>query len=53
MLAVACFGVSKFIATPWSYGVGILLIIISAWYSFKELDKRLNLMDILNKFRKK
>lgn len=53
MLAIGCFVVTKFISTPWAYGIGVILIIISTWYSLKELDKRLNLKEILDNYRKK
>ena len=53
ILAIACFGVIKFFVTPWTYLIGIPLILISAWYSFKELDKRMNLRELINNFTKK
>ncbi len=53
ILALGCFLTTKFIATPWSYIIGIPFILVSAWYSFKELDKRMNLKGIVDKFRKK
>lgn len=53
LLALGCFIVTKFIVAPWSYGLGLLLIVISAWYSIKELDKRLQIKELLNRYRKK
>ena len=41
----------KFLQIPYSYIIGTLLVIISTWYSLNELDKRLNLMEILKKMR--
>ncbi len=34
------------------YGLGTFLIIIGIWLSFRELNKRVNLRNILNKFKK-
>lgn len=51
-LALACFAVIKFLLPPWMYIIGVPIILISVWYSFKELDKRLGLKDILKKFKK-
>ncbi|MBD0780013.1 O-antigen translocase [Maribacter sp. ANRC-HE7] len=53
ILALGCFLTTKFIAAPWSYVIGIPLILTSVWYSFKALDKRMNLKGVINKFRKK
>lgn len=52
MLALICFIVIRFIATPWTYVIGVPIIFISGWYSFKELDKRLHLKEILNNYKK-
>lgn len=52
-LAMICFAVIKFIATPWTYLIGIPFILFSAWYSFKELDKRMNLRELVDNFTKK
>lgn len=51
--ALVCFAVIKFISSPWIYIIGVPIILISAWYSFKELDKRMNLKELLNKYTKK
>jgi O-antigen/teichoic acid export membrane protein len=41
------------LAKPYPYYIGIGLIIISSWYSFKELDKRLKLKSLLiSRFKK-
>ena len=47
LLAIGSFLVVKFLKIPLSYPVGIILIAISGWYSFKELDKRLGVRSIL------
>lgn len=51
-LALVCFTIIKFIAPPWMYIIGVPIILISAWYSFKELDKRLGLKELLKKLKK-
>jgi O-antigen/teichoic acid export membrane protein len=51
-LGIVCFCLMKFLSTPWSYIVGILFIFMSSWYSFIELDKRMDLKNILKKFKK-
>lgn len=53
LLGIVCFCIEEFVSTPWSYIIGILFIIISSWYSFIELDKRMDLTSILRKFKKK
>ncbi|MGB5665359.1 MAG: O-antigen translocase [Maribacter sp.] len=52
-LALVCVATIKFIATPWAYVIGSIFIITSGWYSFKELDKRLHLKDILKNYKNK
>lgn len=52
-LALICFVAVKFIASPWIYIIGVPIILISAWYSFKELDKRMNLKELLNNYKNK
>src|ERR1035437_7018147 len=54
LLATSCFIIVKFVGKPFSYIIGMVLIIISVWYSYKELDKRLGglktiIMKIINK----
>ncbi|MRX63752.1 O-antigen translocase [Maribacter luteus] len=53
LLTLCCFLTVKFIVTPWSYFIGMPFILISLWYSYKELDKRINIKGIINKFRNK
>ena len=52
-LAIGCLVIVKFLETPYVYIVGSLLIIISSWYSFREMDKRLGLIQIYTDFRKR
>ncbi|MDR1730372.1 MAG: O-antigen translocase [Prevotellaceae bacterium] len=52
LCGVACFCAVKFISNPYQYVVGSVLIIASSVYSFKELDKRLGLKNVILKFRK-
>ena len=50
-LAFAGFLVVKLLGSPYSYSIGLLLILISAWFSFKELDKRLDVKGIFNSIK--
>jgi O-antigen/teichoic acid export membrane protein len=44
---VLCFAGSKFLEAPYIYILGFILISFSSYYSFKELDKRLGLIDMV------
>jgi len=48
IIGIACFIIIQLISTPWAYFSSIPLIIISFWLSFKILDKKLNLKNIIN-----
>ena len=52
-LAMGCFAIISFLSPPWIYAVGIPIILLSAWFSFKELDKRLHLKELLNNYLSK
>jgi O-antigen/teichoic acid export membrane protein len=53
VLGVSCFLSSRLITTPYIYFLGLLLVLLSSYYSFRELNKRLGLMTlILERFRK-
>ncbi len=52
-LALICFGAIKYVDAPWIYIIGVPIILISAWYSFKELDKRMHLKELLKNYKKK
>jgi len=57
LLALSCFIVTKFLKPPYSYLLGIVFILFSVYYSFKELDKRIGMLRsviaLFNKFKKK
>lgn len=46
-LASFCFAVVKLLGSPYSYIIGSLLIAVSAFYAYKELDKRLDMKAII------
>lgn len=46
-LATLCFATVNFIKQPYFYLIGILLIIISGWYSYQELEKRIGIREII------
>lgn len=48
LIAILCFVMVKLLVTPYSYIVGSALIVLSSFYSFKELDKRIGLKIIYN-----
>ncbi|UMB55471.1 O-antigen translocase [Lutibacter sp. A64] len=53
ILGLCCFIIIKFIPTLWAYVVGVPFILFSVWYSYRELDTRLNLKEIILNFRKR
>ena len=46
LLAISCFVVVEIVEKPYSHFIGVGLIFISTFYSYKELDKRLGLKSI-------
>ena len=50
LLALSSFIVVKFIENPYNYIIGTGLILVSTWYSYKELDKRIGLKRIFDKY---
>jgi len=46
-LALSCFISVKLLDKPYSYIIGIILIIVSFWYSYWELDKRIGIKSIV------
>ncbi|KEY18776.1 O-antigen translocase [Kaistella antarctica] len=56
ILAMMCYLSMQFLTIYWAYGVGAILIVISTWYSFNELDKRMDVQSVLvslkTKFKK-
>jgi O-antigen/teichoic acid export membrane protein len=51
LMAISCFIIVKTLGNPYAYLGGIGLIIISSWFSYKELDKRLGLKGIISSFK--
>ena len=51
VLGLLCFFNIKLIALPWAYFIGVVLICFSIWNSFIEMDKRLGLKDLIQKFK--
>ena len=47
LLAISCFISVELLANPYPYLIGIILIALSGWFSYKELDKRLDVKVIL------
>jgi len=52
-LALACFTSVNLLERPWSYIPGVLLITISLFYSYKELDKRIEIKSVLLSIKEK
>jgi O-antigen/teichoic acid export membrane protein len=52
-LAIGGFVVAKLINNPHSYFIGTVVILTSTYYSYKELDKRLDVKELFNKLLKK
>jgi O-antigen/teichoic acid export membrane protein len=50
LLALFSFLAVKFLKEPYPYIVGSVLVLMSTWYSFRELDKRIAVMDIIKKY---
>ena len=53
LLAMASFLTVKFLKSPYTYFVGGVLILISSWYSWNELDKRLDLKTLFRNIKNK
>ena len=52
-LALISFVAVKFLDQPYPYVAGVVLIIISGWYSFNELEKRLEIKQVVRDFLEK
>jgi O-antigen/teichoic acid export membrane protein len=52
LLGITCFAITMFVSSFLAYIIGLPFILISTWYSFKELDKRMDLKGVINNFRK-
>lgn len=53
LLAVLCLLVVELLSSPYTYVVGSLLILVSMWYSYTELDKRLDIKSMINSIKNK
>lgn len=57
LLALSCFAAVNLLNEPYAYIPGILLIIISGWYSYRELEKRIGvremILSVIQRFKKK
>lgn len=51
LLGLSCFIITKFVPTPLSYLIGIPFILASCLYSYKELDKRMDIKGIINNLK--
>lgn len=49
LMGITCFVVIKFIPVPWAYLVGLPVIVLSAWYSFRELNKRIDVRELVRR----
>jgi O-antigen/teichoic acid export membrane protein len=52
-LALICFLLVKLMPKPYSYLAGSFLIAISAWFSFKELNKRIGIKTTIHNIKNK
>jgi O-antigen/teichoic acid export membrane protein len=53
ILAMLSFTSVQLFTKLYTYIIGSLLIVISTWYSFKELDKRMDIVSLLKKLKAK
>jgi O-antigen/teichoic acid export membrane protein len=52
-MGLVCFFIIKFVPSPFAYFSGIPIICLSLWFSYKELDKRMGLKNILSGYLNK
>jgi len=52
-IAIAAFLCIKFFSQPYTYLCGSVLLLISCWFSLKELDKRIGLKQLLESLKNK
>lgn len=52
-LALLCFALVYFLPRVWGYSIGLVIILLSGWYSFNALDKRMNLKQIIKSYTRK
>lgn len=48
-LAITAFVTMEYLPKPYAYMIGVLLIVLSSWFSFRELDNRLGIKSLLIK----
>jgi len=53
ILAIGSFVAVKFLSNPYPYFIGVVLIGISTWHSYKELDKRIGVKSLISNAIKK
>ena len=53
LLAISCLSLVKLLESPYSYIFGSLIICISGFYAYKELDKRMDIKSIFAGIKKK
>lgn len=51
LLGLSCFVAVRFMSAAWGYALGAVLISLSVWYSYRELDKQIGLADILSRLK--
>jgi O-antigen/teichoic acid export membrane protein len=52
-LAMVCFLAAMLVPKPWSYAAGIPFLLVSFVFSYRELDKRIGIKQIVERFTKK
>lgn len=52
LLGTVCFLIVKLVTDPLSYAVGSVIVLVSGIYSFRELNKKMDLKAILNRFKR-
>lgn len=50
-LVIICFAITMYVSSTIAYILGLPFILISVWYSFRELDKRMDLKRIVDNFK--
>jgi O-antigen/teichoic acid export membrane protein len=53
VIGICCLSISKFVPKPFNYFIGSIMIGISSYYSYIELDKIIDLRSMINKYFKK
>ena len=53
LIAILCLLVVELLSSPYTYVFGSLLIFVSAWYSYAELDKRIDIKSMIKSIKNK